>query len=107
MALKGGSSSGIDWTDVMAMAGAIEELHTCVVSVVFTTAGKGLNGGMHIDVNALFAVLPGSDLPKSVSVTADWPSRKARSVMGLVYNLFWQLDYAIGQAYEQMPLPKA
>ncbi len=104
MALKNGSSGQIAWTDIMAMAAAMESLHTCVVSVVFTTRGQGHNGGMHIDVSAAFNVLPGSDLPKDVSVNADWPSGKARSEMGLVYNLMWQLDYAIGQAYEQMTL---
>jgi hypothetical protein len=59
---------------------------------------------MRIVVTARFDVLPGSDLPRNVSVNAGWPSGKARSEMGLVYNLLWQLDYAIGQAYEQMTL---
>jgi hypothetical protein len=104
LALKNGSSGGIEWTDVMAMAGAIESLHDCRINVVFTTRGQGHNGNMHIVVNAAFAVLPGSDLPKAVSVQSDWPSSKAKSVMGLVYNLMWQLDYAIQQAYEQMPM---
>jgi len=104
LALRNGSSGSIAWTDIMAMAGAIESLHSCRVDVVFTTLGQGHNGGMHIVVNARFDVLPGSDLPKIVSVDADWPSGKARSEVGLVYNLFWQLDYAIGQAYEQMTL---
>lgn len=88
----------------MSMVAALEELHTCRVNVVFTTRGGGHNGGMHIAVDAVFNVLPGSDLPKTVSVNAEWPSKKARSEMGLVYNLLWQLDYAIGQAYEQMTL---
>jgi hypothetical protein len=104
LALKHGSSNGIDATDVAMMVSALESLHTCRVEAVATTAGVGHNGGLHIAVNARFDVLPGSDLPKVVSVSADWPSRKARTLLGLIYNLLWQLDYGIQQAYEQMPL---
>lgn len=104
MALRNGSSGSIGWTDLMTMAGAIEGVHTCRVEVVFSTLGQGHNGGMHIVATARFDVLPGSDLLETVSVNADWPSGKARSEMGLVYNLLWQLDYAIGKAYEQLTL---
>jgi hypothetical protein len=107
LALKHGSSNGIDVTDVGMMVSALESLHTTRVVIQITTRGAGHNGGLHIGVDALFNVLPGSDLPKVVSVNADWPSTKARSFLGLMYNLLWQLDYAIQQAYEQMPLPGA
>jgi hypothetical protein len=51
-------------------------------------------------------VLPGSDLPKVVSVHMNWPSKAAATFDGLCYNLLWQLDYAIQQAYEQMTVDK-
>ena len=104
LALKNGSSGNIALTDLMSMARALEVCHTCRVSVTYTPIGTGGGGGAHIVVNAAFDVLPGSDLPKNVTVNADWPSMKARSDVGLVYNLLWQLDYAIGQAYEQMTM---
>ncbi len=88
----------------MNMVAALESLHTCRVSIRLTTLGRGHNGGGLICVDAHFDVLPGSNLPPTVSVNAEWPSKKARSEWGLVYNLLWQLDYAIGQAYEQMTL---
>lgn len=98
------SSAGLGWTDIMMMATALESLHTCRVTIAITPRGAGRNGGMNIDVSAAFDVLEGSDLPRIVSVSAEWPSGKARSEVGLVYNLLWQLDYAIGKAYEQMTL---
>jgi hypothetical protein len=57
---------------------------------------------MRFGARAAFAVLPGSDLPKVVEVWAEWPTTKAKTELGLIYNLVWQLDYAIQQAYEQM-----
>lgn len=86
----------------MSMARALEVYHMCHVSVTCTPIGTGGGGGMHIVVNAAFDVLPDSQLPKDVTLSADWPSLKARSETGLMYNLLWQLDYAISQAYEQM-----
>jgi hypothetical protein len=100
----GKSTSQLDWTDVAMMTGAIEGLHTCRVEWHATTAGQGHNGSFHIACSATFTTLPGSDLPKVVVVNAVWPSAKARTFEGLWYNLLWQLDYAISQAYEQMGL---
>jgi len=88
--------------DVMAMVGAIEGIHNCTVTVEITTGGQGHNGLCNIRLTARFAVLPGSDLPKEVCCTGKWPSAQAKSFYGLVYNLAWQLDYAIQKAYEQM-----
>lgn len=104
LALRNGSSGEIGWTDIMAMAQALEQLHSAEVVVTLTPRGTGGSGGMNIAVDAHFNVLEGSDLPRTVSVSADWPSGKARSELGLVYNLLWQLDYAIEQAYNTMSL---
>jgi hypothetical protein len=93
-------------TDAVAMMAAIEAMHTCRVRLIGTTRGQGHNGSMHIELVAEFDLLPGSSLPKLVSVSMDWPSRAARTFEGLLYNLCWQLDYAIQQAYEQMKLPE-
>jgi hypothetical protein len=97
-------SSGIGMTDVAAMMGAIEVMHKCRVKWSGTTLGQGHNGVMHIEFDANFEVLPGSDLPRQVSVAHNWPSNAATTFEGLLYNLCWQLDYAIQKAYEQMPL---
>lgn len=97
-------TSGIDWSTVIAMTGAIEAMHACRVVWTVTTAGQAHNGGIVIACEAHFDVLAGSDLPKMVRVDHKWPTKVAGSFEGLWYNLLWQLDYAIQQAYDQLPL---
>lgn len=96
--------SGLGMTDVAAMMKAVEAMHTCRVVFHVRTDGKDVGGRMVIDCEATFDVLPGSDLPKQVSVSHIWPTKAASTFDGLLYNLLWQLDYAIQKAYEQMPL---
>jgi len=96
--------SGVGMTDVAAMMKAVEAMHTCRVEYRVRTAGKGVDGSMNIVCEATFDVLPGSDLPKVVNVEHTWPSKASATFDGLLYNLLWQLDYAIQKAYEQMPL---
>ena len=97
-------STGIGLTEAIAMMGAIEAMHECRVELTVTTRGQAHNGCAHIALVATFSVLSGSDLPKRVQVDHDWPSRAATTFEGLFYNLCWQLDYAIQQAYDQLPL---
>ena len=96
--------TGIGMTDVAAMMKAVEAMHTCHVEYHVRTAGKGVAGSMDIECVATFDLLPGSDLPAVVKVAHVWPSKAVSTFDGLCYNLLWQLDYAIQQAYEQMPL---
>jgi len=97
-------SSGIGASEAIAMMGAIETMHTCRVALTVTTAGQAHNGNASIVLEATFDVLPGSDLPKVVSVKHQWPTRAASTFESLFYNLCWQLDYAIQKAYDQLPL---
>ncbi len=96
--------TGVGMTDVGAMMKAVEAMHTCRVEFLVRTLGKGVDGSMNIECVASFDVLPGSDLPRAVGVHHHWPTKAASTFDGLCYNLLWQLDYAIQQAYEQMPL---
>lgn len=98
----GKSTNGPDWTGVIAMTGAIEALHGCRVEWTVTTAGQAHNGSCAIAMVASFPTLPGSELPKQVKVSGGWPNVSAKTFEGYVYNLLWQLDYGIQQAYEQM-----
>lgn len=101
----GKSTNGPDWTGVNAMTGAIETLHSCRVVWTVTTAGQAKNGSCNITMEANFPTLPGSALPKQVKVSGLWPNASAKTFEGYVYNLLWQLDYGIQQAYEQMGIP--
>lgn len=97
-------TSGVDWSAAIHMIGAIETMHSCRVECRVQTAGKAAPGSIRIDFVARFDTLPGSDLPKEVAVSHVWPTRTTDSMAALFYNLCWQLDYAIGKAYDQMTL---
>ena len=97
-------TTGIGMTDVAAMMKAVEAMHECHVEFHVRTLGKDVSGRIAIVCDATFTTLPGSDLPKHVWVENSWPNSAAATFDGLLYNLLWQLDYAIQQAYEQMSL---
>lgn len=97
-------STGIGMTDVGAMMKAIEAMHECHVVYHVRTDGLGVDGRIAIECEAGFDRLPGSELPRRVSVGHIWPSKAVSTFEGLMYNLLWQLDYAIQQAYEQAKL---
>jgi len=97
-------SSGIGMTDAVAMMSAIETAHACRAVLTVTTRGQGHNGIARIELQANFEVLPDSKLPRIVRVEHSWPTRAASTFEGLLYNLCWQLDYAIQQAYSQQIL---
>lgn len=96
--------SGVGMTDVAAMMKAIEALHDCQVEFHVRTHGKGVDGTINTVCMASFVTLPGSDLPKVVLVEMRWPNNAAATYEGMLYNLLWQLDYAIQKAYEQLAL---
>lgn len=100
----GKSTNGPDWTDVAMLMSAIGALHTCEVSLTVTVATQGHNGTLQLLAEAKFHLLPGSGLPKTVSIKEEWPSRRNSSVGETAYNAVWQLDHAISQVYEQMSL---
>jgi len=97
-------TTGLDWSAVATMIGAIEELHSCRVECRVQTVGQAHNGRLDIEFVAHFSVVPGSDLPREVRVKHVWPTKTASNMEGLWYNLAWQLDYAIQKAYEQLSL---
>ena len=100
--------SGVGMTDVAAMMKAVEALHECRVVFHVRTHGKGVDGSIDTECVASFDLLPDSDLPPVVGVAMRWPNKAAATYEGMLYNLLWQLDYAIQKAYEQMPhKPKA
>ncbi len=101
-------SSGPDWTDVAMLMSAIGSLHGCRVGLTVTVPTQGHNGSLSILAEARFELLPGSDLPKVVSIKESWPNVRSATFEGLCYNAVWQLDYQISKVYEQMTLlPRA
>lgn len=87
---------------------AIGSLHTCQVVLCVTAATQGHNGSLEVTAEARFELLPGSSLPRVVSVKEVWPNHRNATMDAATYNAVWQLDYQISQVYEQMELlPKA
>jgi hypothetical protein len=95
------SSSGPDWIDVESLMRAIAGLHSGAVGFSVLPDGPGFGGGLSLCASIIFDRLPGSSLPTDVSVLAKWPSKDVRTFAAAVLRLFYELDYAIGKAYQQ------
>lgn len=92
-------------TDVGAMMRAIESMHDCRVEFHVRTLSRQPGGAITIVCDATFDRLPASVLPERCWVEHAWPTKAAATFDGLLYNLLWQLDFAIQAAYEQAKLP--
>jgi hypothetical protein len=101
----GKSSNGPDMTDIAMMTGALETLHECRVSFTATTLGTGHEGILHLRLCATFNVLPGSSHPETVEVNSQWPNMMGTALEGTWFRGLYDLDFAIGEAYQQRFLP--
>lgn len=95
------STNGPDEIDAETMMRALGALHSASVGVVFSPAGIGSTGGVHISAMATFDLLPGSSLPGGVGVDTQWPNGESKTFWGAVYRLLHELDHAIGEVYKQ------
>lgn len=101
----GKSSNGPDMTDIATMMGALESLHECRVSLTVTTRGQGHNGIFHLLLSATFDVLLGSVRPSIVTVESQWPNAMGTDFEGTFFRGLYDLDFAVGEAYQQRFLP--
>jgi len=88
------------------MMGSMEALHECRVGLTATTLGQGHEGILHLRLCATFDVLPGSAHPKTVEVNSQWPNREGTALEGTWFRGLYDLDFAIGEAYQQRFLPE-
>lgn len=100
-------TNGPDWTDVAMIMSAIGALHGCQVELCVTADIQGHNGSLKIVAIAHFELLPGSSLPETVQIVEHFPNLRAARMGEAAYNAVWQLDYAIGKAYNQQTYLKA
>lgn len=98
------SSIGPDWTDLRAMMVAISAIHSASIELIVSPLGTGSSGSVTVKAAAHFDLLPGSSLPETVEVKAEWPNKRNAQLTDLAYNLLWQLDHQIGQVYQQSGL---
>jgi hypothetical protein len=86
------------------MMRAIEALHGVHVALIISPAGIGSTGGVDVTASALIDVVPGSSLPQAVAVNRGWPCDTHATLAAHGLNALYELDYAIGQAYQQKVL---
>jgi len=88
------------------MMEALSTVHECRVHYTVTTDGQGHNGCLTVRAQADFATLPGSSFPPTISLTRQWPNRESKTFEGLLFRLLYDLDFAIGEKYQQRFLPE-
>jgi hypothetical protein len=59
-----------------------------------------------VAASALFVVLPGSSLPRSVVVEKSWPCNTHKTLVAHVFNALHELDFQIGKTYQNEALWK-
>jgi len=99
-------STGPDWIDVSTMMSAVQALHSASVEVSVSPRGIGFGIGVLVTVKATFDRLPGSSLPKDVTVVVGWPDDRSRTLAALAYRSLHELDYEISKVYENESLWK-
>ena len=100
------STNGPDWTDVEMLMRAIAGLHSGHVAVIVSPDGIGSSGGVNVVASILCDVLPGSQLPPSIQVCKVWPCNTHATLAAHAFSLLHDLDYQIGQTYENESLWK-
>jgi len=100
----GKSTNGPDWTDVEMMMRAMSSLHSGKVGLTLLPRGIGATGGISVAASIMFDVLPGSSIAPCVSSIKDWPCNQHNDLASHCFALLHELDYKIGQMYEQRQL---
>lgn len=100
------STNGPDWTDIEAMMRAQEALHTGAVVLTVSTVGIGATGGMALSAHHVLETLADGGTLTGVGVDTLWPNRTHRTLEACIYELLYRLDFAIGEAYQQMKMPE-
>jgi hypothetical protein len=97
-------TSGPDWIDVETMMRAIGALHSGKVGLTLLPRGIGGSGGLEIGAGIMFDVLPGSQIPECETVIKNWPCASHATLSGHCYALLLELDWKIGQMYQNESL---
>lgn len=103
----GKPSNGPDWIDVETMMRAMSALHSGKVGLTLLPVGIGSSGGLSMAASIMFDVLPGSAIPPCVSIVKNWPCSQHVTLPGHGFALLLELDFKVGQMYEQASLWEA
>lgn len=100
------STNGPDWTDLEAMMRALEGLHGGAVVLSVSTVGIGASGGLAWSAVHSLETLGEHVTHSGVGVDGLWPCTDCATMEGLLYQLLWRLDFAIGANYQQQKIPE-
>lgn len=92
--------------DVESLMRAIGGLHSAHVAVVVSPNGTGFGTGADVVASAIFDLLPGSQLPASVTARGSFPCSTHTTLAALAFSLLHSLDYEIGKVYQNDSLWK-
>ena len=86
---------------------AIQSMHGGMVVLSAFSDGIGGGTGLLVNLTHILEEVPGAELSEVVGVSSVWPCAHHATFWGCVFDGLYKLDYAIGQAYKQKPLPEA
>jgi len=104
LASKRALPSGLDWTDVMDLVRAIEQLHNVDVSFQMSLDGAFTPGRLQLVAVASQRVIDTTGRKRSVSRKRFWPSYDAKALEGLAFRLLHELDADCGAMWVQKTL---
>jgi hypothetical protein len=100
------TTRGPDWMDIATTIRAIESTHSATLVLNVKADGALYAGSVSVEVVATLPVMVGPGQPLRLSMYSVWPSRRAKTLEGLVYQLLLKIDHRIGEeVYKQAPLP--
>jgi hypothetical protein len=97
---------GPDWTDIATTLRAIESTHSATLRLNVWADGSLYGGSVAVEIVATTPTLIGPALPLRLSLHSVWPSRRAKTFEGLVYQMLLRMDHRLSsEVYKQEPLP--
>jgi hypothetical protein len=100
------TTRGPDWTDIGQTLRAIESTHSATLVLRIWADGSLYAGSVAVEIVATTPTLIGPAQPLRLSLHSVWPSRKAKTLEGLLYGLLLEMDYRLSNTvYKQAALP--
>lgn len=96
--------SSIDWTDVAMLMSGLADIHEVSVEWTVTTLMPAGSGQLGFTALAWVPTTEAHYTEEVAQVTGSWPDKEHLDFCGFVFAKLYDLDRAIGRAYEQRKL---
>lgn len=94
-------SGAVDWIDVTTLMTGLQGIHECNVELTITTGTQGHNGMLSFTVLAWTPTVEAHQIRTIAEVKKSWPDKVHPTFDSAVFAALYELDRAIGKAYEQ------